>query len=163
LSETASTGEPDWVAARDAAVFALMYGCGLRVSEALSLTGRERELPATLRITGKGEKTRIVPVLPAVAEAVGRYGELCPFDLDAAEPLFRAKRGGPLTPRHVQAAMQTAQPAWAWRIPRRRMPCAMPSRRIFWPMAAICGRSRTCWAMPRFRRRKCMRRWRRRG
>jgi integrase/recombinase XerC len=107
LSETASTGEPDWVAARDAAVFALMYGCGLRVSEALSLAGRERELPATLRITGKGNKTRIVPVLPAVVEAVARYAELCPFDLDPAESLFRAKRGGPLTPRHVQAAMQT--------------------------------------------------------
>jgi integrase/recombinase XerC len=59
-----------------------MYGCGLRVSEALSLTGRERELPATLRITGKGDKTRIVPVLPAVAEAVARYAALCPFDLD---------------------------------------------------------------------------------
>ncbi len=107
IEETASSGEPDWVAARDAAVFALMYGCGLRVSEALSLTGRERDLPATLRITGKGNKTRIVPVLPAVTEAVDRYAALCPFDLDADEPLFKAKRGGALTPRHVQAAMQT--------------------------------------------------------
>jgi integrase/recombinase XerC len=106
IEETASTGEPDWVAARDAAVFALMYGCGLRVSEALSLTGRERDLPSTLRITGKGSKTRIVPVLPAVAEAVARYAGLCPYDLDAEAPLFKAKRGGALTPRHVQAAMQ---------------------------------------------------------
>ena len=107
IEETASTGEPDWVAARDAAVFALMYGCGLRVSEALGLTGRERELPSTLRITVKGNKTRIVPVLPAVAEAVARYVTLCPFTLEADGSLFKAKRGGDLTPRHVQASMQT--------------------------------------------------------
>ena len=107
IRETGETGAPDWIAARDAAVFALMYGCGLRVSEALSLTGREKDLPVTLRITGKGSKTRIVPVLPAVVEAVARYGELCPFPLAAGEPLFRAKRGGALSPRHVQAAMQT--------------------------------------------------------
>ncbi len=107
IEETASTGEPDWVAARDAAVFALMYGCGLRVSEALSLTAKDKALPATLRITGKGNKTRIVPVLPAVTEAVARYTRLCPYGLDDDGPLFKAKRGGPLTPRHVQAAMQT--------------------------------------------------------
>ncbi len=107
IEETGATGEPDWVAARDAAVFALMYGCGLRVSEALSLKGKDRDLPATLRITGKGGKTRIVPVLPAVREAVARYAALCPVTLETGEALFRAKRGGALTPRHVQAAMQT--------------------------------------------------------
>lgn len=107
IEESAAMGAPDWIAARDSAVFALMYGCGLRVSEALSLTGRDRDLPATLRITGKGAKTRIVPVLPAVTDAVARYAALCPFTLEPDAALFRAKRGGPLTPRHVQAAMQT--------------------------------------------------------
>lgn len=107
LSEPAQTGAPAWVAARDAAVFALMYGCGLRVSEALALTGRDHPLPDTLRIAGKGAKTRIVPVLPAVKSAVASYGEAAPFDLEPDAPLFRAVRGGALTPRHVQAAMQT--------------------------------------------------------
>ena len=107
IEEAGATGEPDWIAARDSAVFALMYGCGLRVSEALSLRGGERALPATLRIAGKGGKTRIVPVLPAVAEAVARYADLCPYAAEVDAPLFRAKRGGALTPRHVQASMQT--------------------------------------------------------
>ena len=107
LTETGETGAPAWIAARDAAVFALMYGCGLRVSEALSLTGGDHPLPDTLRIAGKGGKTRIVPVLPAVKRAVAAYIEAAPFDLEPDAPLFRAVRGGPLSPRHVQAAMQT--------------------------------------------------------
>lgn len=107
LSEPANPDAPAWVSARDTAVFALMYGCGLRVSEALSLTGRERDLPQTLRIAGKGGKTRIVPVLPAVKEAVDRYAEQVPFDLQADQALFRAIRGGALSPRQVQASMQT--------------------------------------------------------
>lgn len=106
LTETGETGAPAWVAARDGAVFALMYGCGLRVSEALSLSGRDHPLPDALRIAGKGAKTRIVPVLPAVKEAVAAYVEAAPFDLEAGEPLFRAVRGGALSPRHIQAAMQ---------------------------------------------------------
>lgn len=107
LEETAQPDAPAWVAARDTAVFALMYGCGLRVSEALSLTGRDRALPSTLRIAGKGGKTRIVPVLPAVQEAVEQYSQLVPFDLEPDQALFKAVRGGALSPRHVQAAMQT--------------------------------------------------------
>lgn len=109
LDTSGASHAPAWVRARDAAVFALMYGCGLRVSEALSLCGRDQRLPETLRITGKGGKTRIVPVLPAVEEAVAAYAAQCPFDLEPGEPLFRAVRGGPLSPRHVQAAMQTAR------------------------------------------------------
>jgi integrase/recombinase XerC len=97
----------DWEAARDEAVLTLLYGCGLRISEALSLTRADAPLPASLRITGKGSKTRIVPVLPAVREAVDAYLAAAPFALSPEEPLFRAKRGGPLSPRHVQATVQT--------------------------------------------------------
>ncbi|MEQ8404767.1 MAG: tyrosine recombinase XerC [Oceanicaulis sp.] len=107
LIEDAGTSAEPWIAARDAAVLSLLYGCGLRISEALSLTGKDAALSSPLRITGKGGKTRIVPVLPAVTEAVARYAGLCPFDLEPGAPLFRAKRGGALSPRQVQAMMQT--------------------------------------------------------
>jgi len=96
----------DWEAARDEAVLTLLYGCGLRISEALSLVRADAPLGPSLRITGKGSKTRLVPVLPAVRAAVDAYLALVPFVLSPGEPLFRAKRGGPLSPRHVQAAVQ---------------------------------------------------------
>jgi integrase/recombinase XerC len=96
----------DWEAARDEAVLTLLYGCGLRISEALSLTRGDAPLGQSLRITGKGSKTRVVPVLPAVRAAVEAYLAAAPFSLEPGEPLFRAKRGGPLSPRHVQATMQ---------------------------------------------------------
>lgn len=96
----------EWEAARDEAVLTLLWGCGLRISEGLSLTRAEAPLGETLRITGKGGKTRIVPVLDAVRAAVDAYLAALPFVLSPHEPLFRAKRGGPLSPRHVQAAMQ---------------------------------------------------------
>ncbi len=95
-----------WEAARDHAVLTLLYGCGLRISEALSLTGADAPVGASLRILGKGSKTRIVPVLPAVSEAIEVYRRATPWPSTGADPLFRAKRGGPLTPRHVQAAVQ---------------------------------------------------------
>jgi len=97
----------DWEAARDEAVLTLLYGCGLRISEALSLRRADAPLPPTLRISGKGGKTRIVPVLPAVREAVDAYLEAAPFALAPDQPLFRARRGGPLSPRQVQATVQT--------------------------------------------------------
>ena len=87
------------------AVLSLLYGCGLRISEALSLTGADLPLGDTLRILGKGGKTRIVPVMPQVAEAVSAYAALCPFPINAEQPVFRAKRGGALGPRPVQAMM----------------------------------------------------------
>jgi integrase/recombinase XerC len=96
----------DWEVARDQAVLTLLYGCGLRISEGLSLKRSDAPLAAELRITGKGGKTRIVPVLPAVAAAVEAYLAELPFALAPDEPLFRAKRGGPLSPRHVQATVQ---------------------------------------------------------
>ena len=96
----------DWELARDEAVLTLLYGCGLRISEALSLKRSDAPLRDSLRVVGKGAKERVAPVLPAVREAIDRYVALLPFTLDAAEPLFRAKRGGPLGPRPVQALMQ---------------------------------------------------------
>ncbi len=101
--------DPDaepWEAARDRAVLSLLYGCGLRISEALSLLRSDAPLPESLRITGKGGKTRMAPVLPAVRAATEAYLALQPFVLEADQPLFRARRGGPLSPRHVQATVQ---------------------------------------------------------
>jgi len=96
----------DWEAARDEAVLTLLYGCGLRISEALSLKRSDAPFPDALRILGKGSKTRVVPVLPAVRAATEAYLAEIPFALGPDEPLFRAKRGGPLSPRHVQATVQ---------------------------------------------------------
>ena len=101
--------DPDmepWEAARDRAVLTLLYGCGLRISEALSLKRADAPLPDALRITGKGGKMRLAPVLPQVREAVDAYLAEQPFILEADAPLFRAKRGGALGPRHVQATVQ---------------------------------------------------------
>jgi integrase/recombinase XerC len=95
-----------WESARDAAVLTLLYGCGLRISEGLSLTQADAPLGESLRIVGKGRKERVAPVLPAVRAAVDAYLATAPFPPDPTAPLFRAKRGGPLTPRHVQALMQ---------------------------------------------------------
>jgi integrase/recombinase XerC len=99
----------DWIAARDAAVVTLLYGCGLRISEALGLTGAANPLPEVLRITGKGGKTRLVPVIPVARAAVARYAALVPFDLVPAEPLFRGARGGALNPRLIARAMESAR------------------------------------------------------
>ncbi|EEW24462.1 tyrosine recombinase XerC [Rhodobacter ferrooxidans] len=95
-----------WIAARDAAVVTLLYGCGLRISEALGLTGATHPLPEVLRITGKGGKQRLVPVLPAARAAVARYVSLCPFELAATGPLFRGARGGALNPRQIALVME---------------------------------------------------------
>jgi len=95
-----------WEAARDRAVLTLLYGCGLRISEGLSLIRADAPLGETVRIVGKGSKTRIVPILPAVRESVEAYLALQPFVLQPRDALFRAKRGGPLSPRHVQATVQ---------------------------------------------------------
>ena len=97
---------PAWVGLRDQAVLLLLWGCGLRISEALSLKTRDAPLPEALRILGKGGKTRLTPVLPAVREAVDAYLAVTPWAGGPDEPLFRAIRGGPLKPRQVQALMQ---------------------------------------------------------
>ncbi|WP_170337858.1 tyrosine recombinase XerC [Ruegeria arenilitoris] len=99
----------DWVAARDVSVVTLLYGCGLRISEALSLTGADAPLPNTLRIVGKGDKERIVPVIPAARQAVDRYLELCPHPQSPTAPLFRGVRGKALNPRAIQGVMAKAR------------------------------------------------------
>jgi integrase/recombinase XerC len=95
-----------WQGRRDTAILALLYGCGLRISEALGLTRSEAPLGEMLAITGKGGKQRLVPVLPAVREAVLDYLAACPYPLTKEGPLFVGVRGGPLNPRQVQRQME---------------------------------------------------------
>jgi integrase/recombinase XerC len=97
-----------WIIARDAAVFALLYGAGLRISEALSIAAKDAPLPGIerIRITGKGAKQREVVILPQVAQAVHDYVKGCPFQLQPDGPLFRGAKGGPLSPRIIQLAME---------------------------------------------------------
>lgn len=107
LQETDADPDADpWEAARDRAVLTLLYGCGLRISEGLSLVRSDAPLAEALRVVGKGGKTRLAPVLPAVREAVDAYLALLPFPLGPSDALFRARRGGPLGPRQVQAMVQ---------------------------------------------------------
>lgn len=108
---TRETSEP-WVAARDVAVLTLLYGCGLRISEALSLN--RRDLPAnrsaagdSLMVDGKGGKQRMVPLLPVVVDTIAAYVAACPYTLTPDGPLFVGVRGGRLNARIVQARMQT--------------------------------------------------------
>ena len=101
--------DADWVAARDVAVVTLLYGCGLRISEALGLTGADTPLPPVLRIVGKGGKERVVPVLPVARDAVARYLRLCPYLPEAKIALFRGVRGGALGARPIQQAMARAR------------------------------------------------------
>jgi integrase/recombinase XerC len=98
-----------WIFARDAAVLALLYGSGLRISEALSLKPTDvasAEKSHALTVLGKGGKTRMVPVLPQVLQVIADYMKLCPYDLPANEPLFVGARGGPLSPRILQLTME---------------------------------------------------------
>jgi integrase/recombinase XerC len=102
-------GQDPWISARDVAVITVLYGRGLRISEGLGLTGADKTLPEVLRITGKGGKMRLVPVIPVARAAVARSADLCPFDLTRDAPLFRGARGGPLNPRLVQKVMEQAR------------------------------------------------------
>ena len=98
-----------WVAARDMAVVTLLYGCGLRISEALDMTGSAVPLPPAMVIRGKGGKERMVPVIPAAREAVDAYLGLCPHPLEPDAPLFRGVRGGKLAARAIQKVMERAR------------------------------------------------------
>ena len=101
----------DWVGLRDRAVLLLMYGSGLRIAEALSLTGRDAPLGETLMVTGKGGKQRLVPILPITRAAVAAYADACPYPLPRDEALFRGAKGGPLSQGMVQKAMAKARRA----------------------------------------------------
>lgn len=96
-----------WIAARDWALVLLIFGCGLRISEALSLKNIDvRGRPESLRIIGKGAKERIVPVLPAVLDAIDKYIQLRPFGADANDALFRSVRGLPMSPRMAEKVIE---------------------------------------------------------
>ncbi len=106
LGQLDSQGTEAWIGARDLAVATLLWGCGLRISEALALRGADAPLPEVLQIRGKGGRERQVPVLPAAREAVARYLALCPYPRQADAMLFRGRRGGPLSARVFARAME---------------------------------------------------------
>ena len=113
VMDAGGAAELDWTAARDAAVLLLLYGAGLRIAEALSITLKnaptgDRDV---LRITGKGGKERLVPVLPVVRAAIERYLTLNPYPLAADDALFRGAKGGPLSPRIIHLAMERMRSA----------------------------------------------------
>ncbi|MBL4838801.1 MAG: tyrosine recombinase XerC [Kordiimonadaceae bacterium] len=95
-----------WIAARDTAVLILLYGCGLRIGEALALNGANIPAGETMRVIGKRQKERIVPLLPIVHEAINIYVKQCPYTIESGSALFRGVRGGRLNARTIQAAMQ---------------------------------------------------------
>jgi integrase/recombinase XerC len=105
IDEAGQDDEP-WIAARNAALITLLYGTGLRISEALSLKRGDTPLGETLTILGKGAKERAVPIIPAVREAVDHYAQLCPFDTGRSGALFLSRRAKPMSPREAQALMQ---------------------------------------------------------
>jgi len=107
VTSQAQLAEEPWIAARNAAVLTLLYGCGLRISEALGLTPSEFSgAPTSLRIVGKGDKTRIVPLIEAAHAAVATYLKLCPYPIAADAPLFLGARGAKLQPAIIQREMQ---------------------------------------------------------
>ena len=109
LAEEAGAASDDWVGARDMAILLLLYGSGLRVAEALSLTANILPIGRTLRVTGKRGKTRVVPVVDAVREAIGTYARDCPWPLAGATPLFVGVRGGPLNADLVRRSVSAAR------------------------------------------------------
>jgi len=106
IAESARDG---WIGARDWAVLLLLYGGGLRIGEALGLTGAALPLGEVLRVTGKRGKTRMVPLLPQVRAAIEDYLALCPYPAEREAPLFRGARGGPLSPALIRRAVQGAR------------------------------------------------------
>ncbi len=108
-NDAASGASVEWIGARDLAILLLLYGAGLRVAEALSLTARVLPIAASIRVTGKRSKTRVVPIVPAVAQAIEEYVRLCPFPLAGDAPLFVGARGGPLNGDLVRRAVRAAR------------------------------------------------------
>jgi integrase/recombinase XerC len=112
-ADIADPDAPDWIIARDTAVLALLYGSGLRISEALSLKRKDAPVKGRdmLRVLGKGSKTRVVPVLPVTRQAIERYLALCPLRLGSDDPLFVGARGKQLSPRIIQLRIASARAA----------------------------------------------------
>ncbi|MCB2061690.1 MAG: tyrosine-type recombinase/integrase, partial [Novosphingobium sp.] len=107
----AEDAKEEWIGARDRAVLLLLYGAGMRIAEALSLTGAELPLGETLTVTGKGNKQRVVPLLPILREAVADYVGKCPWPMERDKALFRGAKGGPLSQGMVQKATARARAA----------------------------------------------------
>jgi integrase/recombinase XerC len=107
--DAAAAASAPWIGARDLAILLLLYGAGLRVAEALSLKARAMPIGATLRVTGKRSKTRIVPIVPAVREAIEEYARQCPYPLSGDVRLFVGARGGPLNPDLVRRSVAAAR------------------------------------------------------
>lgn len=122
ISLTEEMEERPWVAARDMAVLSLCYGAGLRISEALAVSRADLEA-SVLRVTGKGGKTRMVPLIAAVRQAIDAYLKLCPFPLTPTQPLFRGVKGGTLSPRLIQ--MRVVQLRSALGLPPSATPHAL--------------------------------------
>ena len=110
LAENAAeAASAPWIGARDLAILLLLYGAGLRVAEAMSLKANFLPIGATLRVTGKRSKTRIVPIVPAVRDAIDHYARQCPYPLSGDTPLFVGARGGPLNPDLVRRSVAAAR------------------------------------------------------
>lgn len=109
VETVATSASEDWAGLRDAAVLLLMYGAGLRIAEALSLKASDLPLGETLVVSGKGNKQRVVPLLPVVRDAVAAYLAACPFDVSGEAAVFRGVKGGPLSQGMVQKAMARAR------------------------------------------------------
>lgn len=107
--DVADQAREPWIAARDWAILLLLYGAGLRIGEALGLMGDVLPLGETLSVTGKRQKTRIVPLLAEVRSAIEAYVDICPYGVAKGEALFRGSRGGPLEPGTVRRAVRAAR------------------------------------------------------
>lgn len=107
--DAAAYASAEWIGARDLAILLLLYGAGLRVAEALSLTARILPVGPAIRVTGKRSKTRVVPIVPAVAQAIEQYVRLCPYPRGGDLPLFVGARGGPLNPDLVRRSVSAAR------------------------------------------------------
>ncbi|HVO15647.1 MAG TPA: tyrosine recombinase XerC [Alphaproteobacteria bacterium] len=111
IAQAGALAAEPWIGKRDVALITLLYGCGLRLDEALQLTRGAAPRGDTMTITGKGNKTRLVPVLPAVREAIADYLAACPYRGEKDAPLFLGARGGRLNPRVAQGVMQRLRAA----------------------------------------------------
>ena len=107
--DAAENASQAWIGARDLAILLLLYGAGLRVAEAMSLRADVRPIGETIRVTGKRSKTRVIPIVPAVREAIDDYVRQCPYPLSGSGPLFAGARGGPLSPDLVRRSVRAAR------------------------------------------------------
>ncbi len=123
INAAGESNRKTWIGVRDSALFTLLYGCGLRIDEALKLDRRDAPRADTMMITGKGGRQRVVPVLPLVIEAVAAYLEACPFEAPPDGPLFLGARGARLNPGVVQREMRRLRARF--NLPRTATPHAL--------------------------------------